>query len=366
MSEHSPLHDATAQAGAVFTEIAGWSMPLRYGDPKAEYRLAREGAALFDLSHRGKVEVIGPEAATYLHNLVTNDIKNLPYSDGCEAFLCNVQARVLAYALVYCLKVFDDVAFVSSHAAYWLDVDPGFGDKVLRHLDRHLISEQVELADRTAAFAQLHLAGPGAPALIEQDGISGLSGHQLMQNGFGPDTVQFRRNDRLGVPGFDIVCPAAAATGYWHRYLERGARPAGLAAEEILRLEAGTPVYGRDITENNLAPEIGRTAQAISYTKGCYLGQEPIVRLRDLGHANRVLTGLRIEGSDPVPDGARLWRDGKEAGQVTSSVYSPGIGTAIALAYVRRGSTDAGTVLEVETPAQRRRAEVASLPLRVP
>jgi folate-binding protein YgfZ len=366
MSEHSLLHEATARAGAAFTEVAGWSMPLHYGDPTAEYRLAHEGAALFDLSHRGKVELIGPEAATFLHNLVTNDIKNLPYSHGCEAFLCNVQARVLAYALVYCLKVFDDAAFVSSHAAYWLDVDPGYGDKALRHLDRHLISEQVEPADRTAAFAQLHLAGPAAPALIEQDGIRGLAAHELMQTGFGPDTVQFRRNDRLGVPGFDIVCPAAAAAGYWHHWLERGASPAGLAAEEILRIEAGTPVYGRDITENNLAPEVGRTAQAISYTKGCYLGQEPIVRLRDLGHANRVLTGLRIDGNDPVPDNARLWRDGKEAGQITSSVCSPGLGTAIALAYVRRGSTDAGTVVEVETPTQRRRAEVASLPFRVP
>src|SRR5262249_2121769 len=114
-------------------------------------------------------------------------------------------------------------------------------------------------------------------------------------------------------------------------------------------VEAGTPLYGADVTENNLAPEVGRTAQAISYTKGCYLGQEPIVRLRDLGHANRELTGLRIDGPEPAPAGAKLWREGKEVGQVTSSVYSPALGTAIALAYVRRGSTEPGTAVEVES-----------------
>jgi folate-binding protein YgfZ len=362
MSERSPLHEATARSGAVFTEDGGWTMPAHYGDAAAEYRQARTAAALFDLSHRGKVELTGPEAAIFLNNLLTNDIKNLPLSRGCEAFLCNVQARVLAYALVYRLKVFDDATFLSSHDAFWLDVDPGTDDKVVRHLDRHLISEQVEIADRTRAFAHLHLAGPQAAALMEPDGIKGLAPRELMQTGFGPDTVQFRRNDRLGVPGYDVVCPAARAEWYWNHWLGRGARPAGVQAEETLRVEAGTPAYGKDITEANLAPEVGRTPQAISYTKGCYLGQEPIVRLRDLGHVNRVLTGLRLEGTEPAPAGAKLWRDGKEAGQVTSSVLSPALGTAIALAYVRRGGTGPGTLVEVETPTGRGRAAVTSLP----
>ncbi|HKI32055.1 MAG TPA: aminomethyltransferase family protein [Gemmataceae bacterium] len=365
MSERSPLHETTARAGAAFAEEAGWTMPLHYGDPAVEYRRAREGAALFDLSHRGKVELTGPEAEVFLHNLLTNDVKTLPYSHGRETFLCNVQGRVLASALVYRLKVFDDPAFLSNHDAFWLDVDPGLGDKVACHLDRHLISERAEIADCTPSFAHLHLAGPQAPELVAQDGITGLAAHELMQNGWGAETVQFRRNDRLGVPGYDIVCPAAQAESHWTHWRERGATPAGLRAEETLRVEACTPVYGKDVTEANLAPEVGRTPQAISYAKGCYLGQEPIVRLRDLGHVNRVLTGLRLEGSEPVPAGAKLWRDGKEAGHVTSSVYSPALGTAIALAYVRRGSTDPGTALEVEAGAARGAAQVTSLPFRV-
>jgi tRNA-modifying protein YgfZ len=362
MSERSPLNDTTARAGAVFGEEAGWTMPLHYGDPAAEYRQAREGAVLFDLSHRGKVELVGPEAAAFLHNLLTNDVASLPYSHGCESFLCNAQARVLACVLVYRLKIFDDPAYLSSHDAFWLDVDPGLGEKVARHLDRHLISERAEIADRTATFAHLHLAGPQAPALAKLDGITDLAPRELMQNGWGPETMQFRRNDRLGVPGFDIICPAGMAEWHWNHWLERGARPAGMQVEDTLRIEAGTPVYGKDITEANLAPEVGRTAQAISYAKGCYLGQEPIVRLRDLGHVNRVLTGLRVEGTEQVPAGAKLMRDGKEAGQVTSSVYSPGLGTVIALAFVRRGNTDPGTALEVEINSTRGRASVASLP----
>ena len=231
----SPLHDTTARAGAAFGEEAGWTMPLHYGDPAGEYRQARSDAALFDLSHRGKVELAGPEAAVFLHNLLTNDVKGLPYSHGCESFLCNAQARVLAYALVYRLKIFDDAAYLSSHDAFWLDLDPGLGDKVARHLDRHLISERAEIADRTATFAHLHLAGPQAPALAAADGIADLAPRELMQNGWGADTVQFRRNDRLGVPGYDIICPAGRAEWYWSHLLERGAKPAGLTTENVLR-----------------------------------------------------------------------------------------------------------------------------------
>jgi folate-binding protein YgfZ len=363
MSERTPLHDLATGAGAVFGEEAGRLMPRHYGDPAAEYRRARAGAAVFDLSHRGKVELTGPEAAVFLHNLTTNDVKGLPYSCGCEAFLCNVQARVLAWVLVHHLKVFEDHLFTASHDAFWLDADPGLNEKVVKHLDRHLISEQVEIADRTQDYAQLHLAGPEAPALLEAAGVKGLADGELMQAGWGAGTVQFRRRDRLGVPGFDVVCPPGEAASLWPSWVGAGARPAGLEAYEVLRVEAGTPVYGKDIDEGTLAPEVGRTPQAISYTKGCYLGQEPIVRVRDLGHVNRVLTGLKIAGTEPVPPGSKLRRDGKEVGHVTSSVFSPGLGTAVALAYVRRGHSEPGTALEVETAGATRQAGVASLPL---
>src|SRR5262249_3387955 len=143
--------------------------------------------------------------------------------------------------------------------------------------------------------------------------------------------------------------------------VEAGARPAGPETYNILRVEAGTPDFGPDIDENRLVMEVGRTAEAICYTKGCFLGQEPIVMARDRGHVNRTLLGLKLHGSGPAPHGAKVVRDGNEVGQVASSVVSPRLGP-IALAYLRRGSQEPGTVVEVQGDGATRTAEVASLP----
>jgi folate-binding protein YgfZ len=142
---------------------------------------------------------------------------------------------------------------------------------------------------------------------------------------------------------------------------EAGAKPAGRQSYEALRVEAGAPLQGVDVDEETFAPEVGRTRQAICYTKGCYLGQEPIVMARDRGHVNRALLGLKLPGG-PVPPNSLLYREGKEVGRVTSSVVSPRLGTAIALAYIRRGNQEPGTVVEVEAGGPRRPAEVTRLP----
>src|SRR4051794_19016307 len=155
MPERTPLHDVTAARGAAFTEDAGWLVPAHFGDARAEYAAACDHAALFDESDRGKVEAVGKEALFFLHNLCTNDIKNLAVGAGCEAFLANAKARALAHIHVYRLPP-------EAPADLWLDAGPGMGEKVFKHLDRHLISEQVELADRTREYVQVHLCGPEA------------------------------------------------------------------------------------------------------------------------------------------------------------------------------------------------------------
>jgi folate-binding protein YgfZ len=172
-----------------------------------------------------------------------------------------------------------------------------------------------------------------------------------------------RRQDLLGVPGFDLVFRRPLqGRDVWSVLSGRGIALAGREAYEALRIEAGTPAYGPDIDESILGPEVGRTAQAISYQKGCYLGQEPVCRIRDLGQVNRTLMGLQIPGDAPVPQGARLLRTGSEVGQVRSSALSPRIGARVALAYVRRGSQQPGTAVEVETPEGLWPAEVVALP----
>jgi folate-binding protein YgfZ len=361
MPEKTPLDDVEARAGAQFVEQAGWLMPEHYGNLAQEYRSARERAALFDVSNRGKVEVSGADAVTFLQNLATNDVAGLPAGAGCEVFFTTAQAKVVAHALAYRLPAHDQ------RQGFWLDTVPGLAGNLIKHLDRYLISEQVELADRTADLAQIHLAGPQADALLRgvlSEDIPQMADLQHLLRSFGSGAAcPIRRHSPLGVPGHDILCPPAEAAAVWEALTRAGAVPAGLQAYEILRVEAGTPSYGKDVDETTLALEVGRTRQAICYTKGCFLGQEPLVRIRDLGHVNRSLLGLKLSGG-AVPAGAKLFRDGKEVGRVTSSVVSPALGTGIALAYVRRGN-DPGTMVEVEAEGARSAAEVVFLPFGV-
>ncbi len=322
-----------------------------------EDQAARERAVVFDVSARGRIVVTGPEAALFLHNLCTNDTKNLAVDTGCEFFLCNAKARVLAHGWVYRLP--------GEAGTFWLDVAEDLGPTVFQHLNRHWISEQIELIDRTAETAQFHLVGPEAGPLLLTlggllDDLRELHHHQRTLADIG--TVEVFRNDRLGLPGFDLVCAREQADALRGLLAQHGATPAGPETLELLRVEAGLPRFGCELDENRAVFEVGRTQQAISYTKGCYLGQEPIVMARDRGHVNRTLLGLTLQQDQAVRRGAKIIHNGQEVGQVTSSVVSPRLGRALALAYLRRGSQEPGTVVEVEIDGERRPAQVAALP----
>jgi folate-binding protein YgfZ len=339
-------------------------MPGNYTNAAVEYRQCCDHAGLFDQSQRGKVEITGPDAVSFLHNLCSNDIQGLATGGGCEAFMTTAKAKVVAFARIFRLPSEEN------QKALWLDLDPGQSATVVQHLNKYLISEQVEITDRTNEFIQVHLAGPEAKTVLTRfigKEMLPLANLQILLVASEPlNKLHFRRHDRLSLPGYDILCPAPEAEWLWKALLEAGAHSAGPEAFEILRLEAGTPVYGIDIDETILAPEVGRTERAISYSKGCYLGQETIVRTRDLGHINRSLLGLKISGDIAVPRGGKLFREGKEVGKVTSSAFSPRLGVTIGLAYVHRGSQEPGSRLEVKTPeGLRMAAEVSPLPLIV-
>src|SRR5262245_22903351 len=176
------------------------------------YQEAREHAALFDLSNRGKILVSGPDARTFLHNLCTNDIKGLRPGTGCEAFFATAQAKAVAYGIISCSESADPESF-------WLDLDPGLAEKVVKHLDRFIISEQVELADRSADFAQLHVAGPDAKAVVDRAPL-------------GTDST-VRQWERIGLPGCDITCPIAQREFVQKSLLEAGAMLAGQDTYEV-------------------------------------------------------------------------------------------------------------------------------------
>jgi folate-binding protein YgfZ len=359
MPRPTPLTE-TFRGAATLTEVAGCEVPADFGDWNREYRAALESAAMFDRSPTGKVEVAGKDAPAFLHNLSTNDINGLPLGGGCEAYFCDHRAKVLAQAFVY------HILSAGRHA-FWLDVTPGFNEKVLQHLDRHLISEAVELADQTERFAQIHLAGPRAKAILEQalgESLPDLAEFMHMERTFGSTaTCHIRRHDPLGVPGYDLVCLNDRATGIWRLLTAAGAMPAGETVYHTLRMEAGTPLYGVDIREDRFVMEVARALRAVSYTKGCYLGQEPIVMARDrAGFVNRAFLGVKVLEGGPLAAGAKLFRDGTEVGLVTSSVMSPRLGAPLALGYLRRGHQEPGLRLEAETPEGRRAVEVLPFP----
>jgi folate-binding protein YgfZ len=360
MSNTTPLAEAERSRGARCTTIHDWSIPADFGDPAGEYERLRTDVAICDVSHRGKVELSGPDAPSFLHNLSTNDVNNLPLGAGCEALFTTAKAKAVAYALIYHVRIGGD------RDALWLDVDPGQAEPLLRHLNHYLIAEQVEMADRTAGFAQIHVAGPNAKTVLERalgQPVPDLDLLQHMERTIGANaTCHIRRHDPLGVPGYDVVCLAPRSAAVWQTLFNAGAAAAGLDAYEVLRIEAGTPVFGVDIDENRFVVEVGRS-DAICYTKGCYLGQEPIVMARDrAGHVNRSFRGLKLDGGQ-VTAGEKLIADGKDVGVITSSIQSPRLGP-IALGYVRRGHEQAGTVLDVVSASSGRRAVVSELPMR--
>jgi folate-binding protein YgfZ len=322
------------------------------GDFAAEYRQAKSAAVVFDLSDRGKVEVSEADAQRFLHNLSSNDILQLKLGTACEAFLLTNKARVVAFLTVF------HVPNATGKLSFWLDLAPNTADKVIAHLDHFLISERVAFTDHTKDFAQVHVAGPGAAGVLAKvftdlPALDNLHATSITANGV---LYQVRRHDRLGVPGYDVLGPAAAAQALWQAVTAAGAFPAEREVYEVLRIEAGTPAQGIDVDETTFAPEVDRAGQAICYTKGCYLGQEPVVMARDRGQVNRFLRRLRLPDG-PVPAGSLLFRDGKEVGRVTSSARSPEAG--VGLGYVRRGSQEPGTSLEVEASGVRHPCLVA-------
>ncbi len=297
-----------------------------------DYHAALTGAALFDPQVR-PVELIGPDAAQFLHNICTNDIKALPVGGGCEAFLCDARAKAL-FAL-WVARTADGLVLTTS---------PGRADALFAYLDRFLISERVELAVRSDQVG-LHLAGPMAGVLV---GADDLAGYHHAERDLGGATVRVRRFDRLGVPGFDLILPRAAEEAVASALFAAGA-VAGESAFDTLRIEAGTPSYGVDYDDTRFVMEVGGAARAVSYTKGCFPGQEPIVMARDrAGRVNRQFLGLKgLTDAVPTP-GAKLTRDSKEVGLVTSATRSPRLGAPLALGYVHWQHVERGTVLDAD------------------
>jgi len=315
-----------------------------------QYKALRERAAYVDLSGRTLLEVTGGDRTTFLHNMCTNDIRALRQGEGCETFLTNVQGKILGFVDVYCAP-----------ESLVLDTVPDQSEKLLAHLDRYIIREQVELKDRTAEWGELLLAGAQAADVLgklsgELPPDSPLAHRPIALDGL---DVYICRVPWVGEHGFVLRGPAASVEQLQEKLTSVGATRVGNEPFESARIEAGTPLYGRDISDANLPQEVGRDDLAISFTSGCYLGQETVARIDALGHVNKMLCGLQFSADQPPEPGTALVAGEKQVGQVTSAAYSPRLRTPLALAYLRRGHYEPGTHLQ-STAGD---AEVVKLPV---
>jgi folate-binding protein YgfZ len=311
-------------------------------------------AGLSIAADAGFIEVVGPDARSFLQNLGTNDLRPLAPGDGCETFFTTHKARVVGHAVVYCRRADAFVLAIESHRADALD----------KHLNRYLISEQVELTMH-GDWSMLRLLDPDSERWMQQ--MTGQSFGDLKPwQGVTIDesTGAFvRRQAALHPAGFDVVGPSELVEKLAADLGARGIAAIAPDRLDAIRIESGWPRWGHEMDENRFVVELGRGATAISYAKGCYLGQEPIVMARDRGQVNRQLMGFRCPGDAPLPDGAKVMFGEVEQLRVTSSAFSSAWNVTVGLAYVYRGHQTAGTTIAIPTPSGDRLATLASLPM---
>ena len=256
------------------------------------------GAGLVDLDKRTQIELSGADRASFLHNLCTNEIRKLAAGKGCEAFLTTVQGKTLAHGLIF-----------AGPESLVIDTVPGQSEVILAHLDHYLVCEQVNLVDRTDEWSELLLAGAQSEALLGRFAdISALTARlDNVQVTLAGKSVWLRRADLVGPIGFLLSASVEDLPAVRAALVEAGAVPCSQDDFEAARIEWGFPLFGVDITDKNLPQEIGRDALAISFVKGCYLGQETVARIDALGHVNKTLVGVRFLGSDVPPPGSELF-----------------------------------------------------------
>jgi tRNA-modifying protein YgfZ len=281
------------------------------------YEALRTRAGWLDLSARGKIKLTGEDRARLLHAMSTNHIQQLTPGSGCYAFFLNDKGRVLADANVLCLPDY-----------FLLDVEPETREPLFQHLDRFIIADDVTLEDVTDATTTIAIEGPESARVLERAGAP-VPEAEYSSVDWGQALVA--RLNSTGSAGFFIFAPADEKPALISRLEAAGTAFADDEAARVVRLEHGKPRYGEDISERFLAQEANQP-QALHFSKGCYLGQEIVERVRSRGQIHRVLNPMVLETKEPPLPGTKL----ETGAEVTSAAYSPALDKVVALAYVRK------------------------------
>ncbi len=327
------LHEWHEKRRARFSDVNGQEMVLDYGDWAAEHEALMATAAVLDLSCRGRLCVVGSDRVRFLHGQVTNDIQRLGEGEGCYAALVTAKGRMESDLHVYRLK--DELL---------LDLEPGMGPQVAQRLQKYIVADDTDVVDVSGLYGLASVQGPAAEAVVAGLNLfASLPGRPLQTAHArqGESEIYVANHPRAGAAGFDLFAPANVLESLMERLQARaralGGRLAGWQALETARIQFGIPRFRADMDGSNLPLECGIEERAISYNKGCYIGQEVINRVHTMGHVNRELRHLRLSREIPeVPGkGAVLFAGENEAGHVTSAARIPA-GDVFAIGYVRR------------------------------
>jgi folate-binding protein YgfZ len=357
------LHEFHQKLGARLMELNGKQAVSEYGDEASEERSLTESAGVIVLSFRSRVCLTGADRVRFLHGQVTNDIKSLRPGTGCYAALVTAKGRMQSDLNVYALA-----------NELLLDFEPGLTNAVCERLEKYIVADDVQLVDVATQYGLLSIQGPQSSAIAAGLGLvpelpsAPFHFRTVMDSPLGE--LYLVNQPRLGTVGFDLYLPTAAMATVAEKLLlltkTKGGGACGWQALEAARIEAGIPRFGIDMDETNLPQECGIESSAISYNKGCYIGQEVLNRIHTMGHVNRHLSGFKLaQNLESLPQrGDKLLFEGREIGFITSALASRRLRSPIALGYVRREQGQVGIELTLRAAGQESPARVAELPFR--
>ncbi|HEV2425632.1 MAG TPA: aminomethyltransferase family protein [Terriglobia bacterium] len=332
----------------------GAGIPVRFSEAAAEHRSVRSAAGLFDFSFRSKFTLTGEHRTRFLHRIISNDVKSLATGRGVYATLLSAQGRILADFYVY-----------ADADRLWIDTDADLAAKAMAILRRYVIGDRVVI--EASDVGAVSLQGPESRRLLRSLFAMGSETGPALQDelshaaaAFDGQPARVVRRSSTGEEGYEVWLESAALRRFWRRALQAGIVACGAESLESLRIEAGIARYGPDFGEDTLPLEAG-LLNALSFSKGCYIGQEIVERARSRGHVNWKLVGLRFGPDATVPVAGQKLRgpSGAEIGEITSACVSPSLGRPLALGYVRREVSEPGTSLNTAAGAA---AEVVVLP----
>jgi folate-binding protein YgfZ len=316
-----------------------------------DYAAVRDGGAgLIDLSSRGRLRVSGSEATTFLNGLITNDMKTLAENRWMPAAFPTVQGRLIGAVHVVRLK-----------DAFLIDTDAESHKAVLKTVSRFTLAGDFHVKDLTTETALLSVQGRRAVEIVEkvfEASFSDLPRDGVLEMQWQNTPVTIIRATHTAEDGFDIIIDSAHGAQLRQALNDADAQSVSPGVFEILRIEAGIARFGRDMDETNVVTETNLD-DAVSYTKGCYVGQEIIVRIKHRGHVAKKLTGLRFQTEERIEPGAIIKSEGKEIGKVTSTAFSPKLAATVALGYVRYEYLNPGTTVVIDPETE---ATIAGLP----